>query len=204
MVSKIDNGTYTVHTGKHMDNVDGRYARGGMSHATVWIPVQAITLDGTTPPTATTVGTSAQSQSRVLQFDDTTSDDVFIDFLVPNDYGSELKMVIPYSCTDATTTTAIVWAADSVAIATDGTVVTDAAGTACTPVGQVLDGTASFVQRVVLDLGANDTTLAPGRLCKIHLWRDHDHTAGGDAGIADDATADAVLQGGVELIYRVK
>lgn len=197
----------TALPGKSLESEELWAQAGGMSHGVINIPIQAITLDGTTPPTATTTGTSAQSQVRVLQFDDTSSDDVYFGFVAPNDWYSgpyaEAYLEIPRRNGSNTTTTAVVYDATAKAYKLNGSVVHDVTTyTAITAVSTNLNATASRLERTRLNLSTFAQTVYPGDLVTIHLWRDHDASTGDEAGVADDATADDEVVQGVSVIYK--
>ena len=155
----------------------------------LWVPISAWQNDGTNPPTDGTVGTAGRQTFDTKEFDDTTTDEMFCAVPIPPDYHSGLELHIQYVIAVGDTSKNVVWDADYKTHSLSADI--DATGTGIVAVGKACDATASELLEVTLNLSAAANDGDVGKLLSVHLFRDHDHTAGDPAGVADDAAADA-------------
>jgi len=171
----------------------------GICKGYMWLNVNDFEVDGTNPPATTSVGTAGQATFDALNFDDTTTDVAFTSFAVPRDYYNGLKMRIHWNVNSTSTTTRVVWDAAINCVAVGAAI--DAAGTAVTAVGTVGDATAYDLRVTELNLDVSGEVFSAGKLITIMLSRDHDHTAGDEAGVADDMAVDANFLG-AEILWN--
>lgn len=155
----------------------------------IWVPIGEWEADGTNPPANSTFGTDGRQKFNTIDFDDTTTDETFCAVPIPPDYHSGLELHIQFVINVGDTAKNTVWDADG--RVHELTALADATGTGVTAVGKACDATANELLEVVLDFSALATQADVGKVFSAHLFRDHDHTAGDPAGVADDAADDA-------------
>jgi len=153
----------------------------------LWIPAQDLTLDGTVPPTAATIGTSGTDQLRTLQFDadgGATGDDYcHFNWRIPRGYmttGGPNVTVVWLHTTAETGSDAVAWDGQGLSLA-EGEAYTGAS-TAITVVSDTgTDGNANQIQETALDFSG--VTVAVDDLLRISIFCDE--SASAMTGVAD-------------------
>lgn len=175
-----------------LDMIDQAARDGGRSHGSWWIPPDSFVLDGTAPPTPAIQGTDGQALADMLQFADAADDIVFLNFVLPADYGGELEADLPWFANVSGTTEVCTWAGTVRAFdPSAGVDAVDAAGTAFTAVTTPAPAVADDVTISTLKLDPNNV-FQPGDHVLVMINRDISE---------DDLGADAELLG-ARITYR--